>query len=172
MLLLEAYRRLMIENLPLRLLIAGQGEKEFALREFAAAHSLPNLEFIGGFSDNEAPQLYVDCDIFCAPSPYGESFGIVIAEAMASGKPVVAAANAGYRSLLTGEGARFLTPPGDVGALVDALRTLATQPQLRAQLGTWGHQHAMRYDARAVAPQFVALYEEAIARFKSRKARP
>src|SRR6185437_17098408 len=101
---------------------------------------------------------------------YGESFGIVIAEAMASGKPVVAAANAGYRSLLTGEGARFLTPPGDVDALTAALRTLIDDASLRAELGAWGRVHAMNYDARAVAPKFVAVYEEAIARFKSRKA--
>lgn len=169
-LLLDAYRRLITDELPVRLIIAGKGEKENALREFGAAHALPNLEFIGGFFDDEAPQLYADCDIFCAPAPYGESFGIVIAEAMASGKPVVAAANAGYRSLLTGEGARFLTPPGDVEALTDALRTLVDDADLRAKLGAWGRGHAPNYDARAVAPKFVAVYEEAIARFKSRKA--
>jgi len=169
-LLLDAYRRLITDELPVRLIIAGKGEKENALREFGAAHALPNLEFIGGFFDDEAPQLYADCDIFCAPAPYGESFGIVIAEAMASGKPVVAAANAGYRTLLTGEGARFLTPPGDVDALTDGLRTLVNDADLRAKLGEWGRRNAMNYDARAVAPKFVAVYEEAIARFKARKA--
>lgn len=169
-LLLDAYRRLITDELPVRLIIAGKGEKENALREFGAAHALPNLEFIGGFFDDEAPQLYADCDIFCAPAPYGESFGIVIAEAMASGKPVVAAANAGYRSLLTGEGARFLTPPGDVDALTNALRTLVNDQALRAKFGAWGRTQAPNYDAHAVAPKFVAVYEEAIARFKSRKA--
>jgi phosphatidylinositol alpha-mannosyltransferase len=169
-LLLDAYRRLITDELPVRLIIAGKGEKENALREFGAAHALPNLEFIGGFFDDEAPQLYADCDIFCAPAPYGESFGIVIAEAMASGKPVVAAANAGYRTLLTGEGARFLTPPGDVDALTDGLRALVNDADLRAKLGEWGRRNAMNYDARSVAPKFVAVYEEAIARFKARKA--
>ena len=169
-LLLDAYRKLASEALALRLIIAGKGEMEQSLREFAAAHALPNIEFVGGFTDEEAPQLYADCDIFCAPAAYGESFGIVIVEALASAKPVVAAANAGYRSVLTGEGARFLTPPGDVDALADALRTLATDSALRAKLAAWGPPHAMAYDARAVAPRFVALYEEAIARFKARKA--
>jgi phosphatidylinositol alpha-mannosyltransferase len=169
-LLLDAYRRLTTEELPVRLIIAGQGEKENALREFGAAHSLPNLEFIGGFFDDEAPQLYADCDIFCAPAPYGESFGIVIAEAMASGRPVVAAANAGYRSLLTGEGARFLAPPGDVDALTEALRTLVKDAPLRARLGAWGRGNAMNYDVRNVAPKFVAVYEEALSRFKARTA--
>lgn len=169
-LLLEAYRKLATSGLDLRLLIAGTGELEGELRAFAAAHQLPHVEFLGSFSDAQAPQLYADCDIFCAPAPYGESFGIVLAEAMASGKPVVAAANAGYRSLLTGQGAAFLTPPGDSNALAEALRTLASDAQLRAQLGAWGRVHAMTYDVRTVAPKFVALYEEAIARFKARTA--
>ncbi|HVP85075.1 MAG TPA: glycosyltransferase family 4 protein [Rhizomicrobium sp.] len=169
-LLLEAYLRLVLEELPVRLIIAGQGEREYALREFAAAHSLPNLEFTGGFFDAEAPQLYADCDIFCAPSPYGESFGIVIVEAMASGKPVVAAANSGYRTVLTGEGARFLTQPGDEVALANALRTLVNDAGLRAKLGAWGREHAPRYDVRTTAPKFVEVYEKAIARFKRRAA--
>jgi phosphatidylinositol alpha-mannosyltransferase len=169
MLLLEAYRLLLHESLPLRLLVAGQGEEEHRLREFAAAQNLPHVEFLGGFRNDETPQLYADCDIFCAPSPYGESFGIVLAEAMASGKPVVAAANAGYRTVLTGDGARFLTEPGDAASLADALRVLAADAGLRASLGAWGRDHAMRYDARAAAPRFVALYEEAIGRFKARK---
>jgi phosphatidylinositol alpha-mannosyltransferase len=170
MLLLEAYLRLVMEELPVRLIIAGQGEKEHALREFAAAHSLPNLEFTGGFFDTETPQLYADCDIFCAPSPYGESFGIVIVEAMASGKPVVAAANAGYRTVLTGPGADVLTPPGDVVALTDALRRLVNDSALRAKLGAWGREQALRHDARAMAPKFVEVYEDAMARFKRRAA--
>jgi phosphatidylinositol alpha-mannosyltransferase len=169
-LLFDAYRRLAAGGLPVRLIVAGQGEKEQALREYAATHSLPNLDFIDGFRDGEAPQLYADCDIFCAPSPYGESFGIVLAEAMASGKPVVAAANAGYSTVLTGQGARFLTPPGDVAALTAALATLVADAGLRARLGAWGRDHAMRYDARAVAPDYLGVYESASARFKARRA--
>jgi len=169
-LLLEAFSRLSGSGLNLRLLIAGSGEMEGQLRAFAAEQQLAHVEFLGGFSDEQAPQLYADCDIFCAPAPYGESFGIVLAEAMASGKPVVAAANEGYRSLLTGEGAAFLTPPGDCAALADALATLARDALLRARLGAWGREHALGFDARVLAPKFVALYEEGIRRFNARKA--
>src|SRR5262249_15060648 len=111
--LLSAYERLCADGLPVRLLIAGAGEEEQALRRFVLEHKLRDVVFIGAFEDSERAGWYSTCDIFCAPSLYGESFGIVLAEAMASGKPVVAAANAGYRTLLTGEAARFLVPPGD-----------------------------------------------------------
>jgi glycosyltransferase involved in cell wall biosynthesis len=63
-----------------------------------------------------------------------------------------------------------LTPPGDVDALTDGLRTLVNDADLRAKLGEWGRRNAMNYDARSVAPKFMAVYEEAIARFKARKA--
>lgn len=162
MLLLQAYRRLCADNLPVRLLIAGGGEDEPMLRHFVREHGLTEVEFIGAFDTEKTPGLYAGCDIFCAPSPYGESFGIVVAEAMASGKPVVAAANAGYRTLLTGEAARFLTPPGDADAIYDALRILVLDRDLRARLGAWGRKEAQRYDCRAVAPQLVAIYEQAI----------
>lgn len=169
-LLFQAYRKLIREGLPLRLIVAGTGPEEHALRDFTAANALPNVVFIGEFSAEETPQLYADCDIFCAPSPYGESFGIVLAEAMASGKPVVAAANAGYRTVLTDEGAQGLVAPGDAGALANAIRTFANTPALRQRLGAWGRAQAMRYDASAIAPKFVALYETAIERFKHRAA--
>ena len=120
------------------------------------------------FDAAETPGLYAESDIFCAPSPYGESFGIVIAEAMASGKPVVAARNAGYRNLLNGEAAHFLTPPGDVDAIYGALRAMVLDAELRGRLGTWGRQEAMRYDCRIVAPQLVAIYEQAIAAAKAK----
>jgi phosphatidylinositol alpha-mannosyltransferase len=163
MLLMEAYRGLTHEKLPVRLLIAGKGDDAELLKAYASANGLPDVEFLGGFADEEAPSIYAECDIFCAPSPYGESFGVVVAEAMASGKPVVAAANKGYRTLLKGKAARFLTPPGEAEAIRAALKELVLDEALRSELGEWGRAEAAQYDSAAVAPKFVALYEEALA---------
>ena len=162
MLLLEAYRRLVADGLPVRLVIAGSGGEEAALRRFVTLHRLPDVVFSGRFEDADAPGLYADCDVVCAPSPYGESFGIVIAEAMASGKPVVAAANHGYRTLLTGPGAQLLAPPGDAGGLYQRLKRLVQQPDLRAQLGAWGRTEARRYDCRELAPRLADIYRQAM----------
>jgi phosphatidylinositol alpha-mannosyltransferase len=164
MLLLRAYRRLCLEGLPVRLAIAGVGSEEAALRRYVERTGLPRVSFLGRFSDSEAPALYAGCDIACAPSPYGESFGIVIAEAMAAGKPVVAAANPGYRTLLQAHADILLAPPGDVEGLSRRLRRLVVDPELRSRLGQWAQEEARRYDCRAVAPELVDLYRQAITR--------
>ncbi len=170
MLLLRAYRRLCDDGLPVRLIIAGGGKGEAALRRFVAQKKIPAVEFTGEFSVAETAGWYAESDIVCAPSPYGESFGIVVAEAMASGKPVVAAANPGYRTLLTGEAARFLAAPGRVDALYERLSALVLDASLRERLGQWGREEAMRYDCRAIAPKLAAIYEEAIAKATARQA--
>ena len=169
MLLLEGYRRLCADGLRVRLVIAGSGGEEPALRRFVARHRLSDVTFLGRFDEAEAPRLYAACDIACAPSPYGESFGIVVAEAMASGRPVVAAANPGYRTLLTGEAAEMLTPPGDAEGLYRTLRRLVLDPPLRARLGAWGLAASKTYDCRNVAPTIVEIYRAAM--MSSRAAR-
>lgn len=169
--LLDAYRMLCAEGLSVRLMIAGGGKEEAELRRFVAEHDLANVEFLGVFSDAEAPTLFASCDIFCAPSPYGESFGVVLAEAMSAGRAVVAAANRGYTTVMQGEAAPFLAEPGDAVSLFERLRRLVLDPQLRARLGAWGRASAPQYDARTVAPRLVAVYAEALAVHAARQGR-
>jgi phosphatidylinositol alpha-mannosyltransferase len=163
MLLAEAYRRLCADGLAVRLVIAGSGEDEPRLRRFVADHGLTDVVFAGRFEDADAVGVYASSDIVCAPSPYGESFGIVIAEAMASGRPVVAAANHGYRTLLTGKGAELLAPPGDAEGLYRKLKPLVQDPELRAAYGAWGREEARRYDCRQVAGRLMDIYRHAMA---------
>ena len=167
-LLLKAYRRLCAEGLPVRLIVAGGGEGEAALRRSVERHRVPAVVFTGEFSLAETPRWFAEADIVCAPSPYGESFGIVVAEAMASGKSVVAAANAGYRALLASEAVHCLVTPGDAVALYRGLRAQVQDADLRRRLGAWGRKKAMRYDCREVAPQLLAIYEQAIVKAKSK----
>ena len=170
MVLLEAFHRLRAERTDVRLTIAGGGGEEARLRRYVAQHEVPDVEFLGRFSAEQAPALYAACDIFCAPSLYGESFGIVLAEAMASGKPVVAAANRGYRAVLSDVAGHCLAPPGDAPALHRRLAAMAGDADLRQRLGDWGRTQALRYDCRTIAPYLVDVYEEAIVRRRSRLA--
>jgi phosphatidylinositol alpha-mannosyltransferase len=162
--LVEAYRRLCDSVSGVRLILVGAGPEEAALR--AAASGLPGVVFAGAPAD--AAPWYAAADIFCAPSPYGESFGIVLTEAMSAGKPVVAAANPGYRTVLTDEAARFLVPPGDVPALARALKTLVQDAGLRHRLGEWGRAAAPAYDCRTMAPRLVEILRDAIAAHASK----
>ena len=166
--LLRAFQRLKAEGLPARLTIAGGGEQEETLRRFVADNAVADVVFAGRFTDEEAPDWYAGCDVFCAPSLYGESFGIVLAEAMTSGKPVVAAANRGYRTVMTGSAARFLVPPGDVDALYLSLRDLLDNPALRRGMGEANRRQAAQYDCRVLAPRLVSVYEDAIVRRRRR----
>jgi phosphatidylinositol alpha-mannosyltransferase len=168
MTLLNAHAELCRRGMPVRLLIAGEGPERQALERVAAEGKIRDVVFFGQVDGSVLPRLYATCDIFCAPSLYGEGFGIVLVEAMASGKPIVAAANEGYRTVLNGEAACCLAQPGNVTDLRSKLEALIVQPALRESLGEWGRREAMRYDSDKLAPAFVSLYDEAI-RSKSRK---
>ena len=98
-----------------------------------------------------------DADVFCAPSPFGESYGLVLAEAMAVGLPVVAAANLGYRTVLCGIGAAGLTEPGDVQSLATTLSLMLENLPLRERLASWGRVEAQRSDVRQRLDEFVAI---------------
>lgn len=160
--LLEAFAVLRQQNPRTRLLVAGEGPERQRLERDVAEAGIPDVVFLGRIDDADLPRLYATCDVFCAPSIYGEGFGIVLVEAMASGKPVVAAANAGYATLLHGEAARFLVGPGDVSDLRSKLGALAADSELRTRLGAWGQREARRYDSAQLAPAFVAVYEQAM----------
>jgi len=156
--LIQAYARLCAAGAKARLLIVGEGEERAELEQFCAKNSVPNVIFAG--PDRDTPRWYASCDIFCAPTIYNEAFGIVIAEAMASGKPVVATGNPAYRSILGGEAECGLVPPGDVDALYRTLRRFAESAPLRRRLGAWGRTQALRYDTRAVVHDLVAVYSD------------
>lgn len=161
--LLQAYRRLSREARPVRLILAGGGEEMPELRRIIAAEGLAEVVVLGPVEEAEKPRIYASADIFCSPALHGESFGIVLVEAMASGKPVVAAANSGFRTVLTGEAARFLAPPGDVEALAGRLRLLIGDEDLRRRMGAWGREQARQYDCARVVPQLVEIYRQALA---------
>lgn len=159
--LLRAYERLQRDETPIRLIVAGEGELMPEVRRFVHDRKLEAVELVGAVDDATKLRLFATCDLFCSPALYGESFGIVLVEAMASGKPVVAAANRGYASVMQGDAMPFLTRPGDIGDLYEKLRTLIENSELRSAMGDWGRRTAPQYDCRAVAPKYLDVFREA-----------
>lgn len=104
-----------------------------------------------------------------SPALYGESFGIVLAEALASGIPVIGADNAGYRTVLTGPGSRLLVPAGDAEALARRITGLLARPDEMQSLAAWGRAHARQFDVAARAADFEAVYRAAIDRHAGRR---
>jgi phosphatidylinositol alpha-mannosyltransferase len=157
--LIEAFARVRAKHPDARLIVCGGGEQLAAARKLATDLGTSSaVRFTGPLDDAEKLRLYSQATVFCAPSPYGESYGLVIAEAMAAGLPVVAAANPGYRSVLQGEGAEGLVAPDDAAALADGLLRVLASEERRRRLSAWGRANARRSDVAARLPEFLSLY--------------
>ncbi len=159
--LLDAWRNIAVAVPSAELIIAGTGEEEPTLR--AQAASLPNVTFQPPPGDAEARALIASADVFAAPALHGESFGLVLIEAMSAGTLPVAAANEGFATVMTGTGADLLVPPGDATALAQTLINLANDPDKRAQLTTWATTHATAFDVATVGPEYVNFFAQALA---------
>jgi phosphatidylinositol alpha-mannosyltransferase len=140
--------------------VASDGPDTERLR----ALGVPNVEWIGGISDDEKARRLRGATLFCAPSTGRESFGIVLVEAMAASAPVVASDIDGYRNVVRADQDALLVPPRDPEALRDALRQLLDNPGRRAELIASGEQRAAEFSMRSLAERFLALYESAIER--------
>jgi phosphatidylinositol alpha-mannosyltransferase len=164
-LLLEAAADLVKrENMPkFRVVICGTGPLEAQLRKYAAAHGLDGaVEFAGFISEEDKPRYYASADISVFPSSGGESFGIVLLEAMASGKAAVLAGdNPGYRSVLAGK-PELLFDPRNAAALASLLADYLADEGLRSSTARWGAGFTRDFDVGTVGKQLVAVYEQAL----------
>jgi phosphatidylinositol alpha-mannosyltransferase len=143
-----------------RLVVVGTGRPE-KFEDQMARYGIWGVDFVGFATAEEKPRYYASCDIFCAPSIERESFGIVLLEAMASGKPVVASNIPGYASVLTNEHEGLLVKPRDPQAIALALvRTLA-DVELRRRFAANGYATAEQYAWPRVASRVLESYEKA-----------
>ncbi len=144
-----------------RLIVVG-GAKPVKFEGLMERYSVRNVDFVGQASPSELPRYYASCDLFCAPSTSGESFGIVLLEAMASGRPVVAGDIPGYRSVMTNGREGLLVPPKDSNALALALVRLLADAPLRDRLSEAGLATAKHYDWPEIALRVLSVYERAL----------
>jgi len=143
----------------LRLIIVGQGPLKKELEKWTKINKLKNVIFEGEVSEERVPFYFATCDIFCSPAIFGESFGLVLTEAMACEKPVVAFANDGYREVLKGKGAEFLAKPRDYKTLAKKLEILIKNKNLRKKMGEWGRIEAQKYSWPKIADRVLNFYE-------------
>jgi phosphatidyl-myo-inositol alpha-mannosyltransferase len=144
--LLRAFRRL---RTPARLDVAG-----------ARVPAASGVRGHGHVSDERLAALRARADLICVPSLGGESFGLVLLEAMAAGAAVVASDLPAYRRVLP-ERCGVLVPPADERALARALDDLLARPDRLAAMGAAGRRHARRYDWSAVLPTILDAYADA-----------
>lgn len=137
---------------PARVTVIGGGE----------ARDVPGVEFVGRVSDGEKARILGRADIYVAPNTGGESFGIVLVEAMAAGCAVVASDLEAFAAVCDAESdtpAGALFPVGDSAALAAVLRSLIDDPAARNRLIDAGITRAAAYDWQSVATRILTVYE-------------
>ncbi|MGE5618033.1 MAG: glycosyltransferase family 4 protein [Sphingomonadaceae bacterium] len=144
-----------------RLIVVGSGPLLEDYKHLVESHRLQNVVFTGFVSSEDLPRYYRSCDVFCAPSTGQESFGIVLLEAMASGKPLVASDIPGYRFVVNHGVEGLLVPPKDEQALALSLVRLLSDGELRARMGQAGLKRAEEFSWDKVAGRVLAFYEKA-----------
>jgi len=159
--LLRAFELLAAQRPGLRLLQAGPGDAHDALGKTPAALR-DRIVMLGQVSDEDKVRVYHSVDVFCAPNTGGESFGIVLAEAMASGAPIVASDLDAFRQVLRRGEAGELFPNGDAAGLADAAGRLLDQPERRAALSAAASAAVREYDWPVVARDVVRVYEAVV----------
>jgi phosphatidylinositol alpha-mannosyltransferase len=126
--------------------------------------------FAGSVDHSLLPRYYRTADIFCSPAIGKESFGIVLLEAMAAARPIVASRIEGYSFIASHGHQSLLVPPMDGEALADALALLIQNPDLRAKMGAQGRATVHCYRWEAVAQQVVDFYQATIERSNGSKS--
>ena len=156
--LLKAFQSLRPD---VRLWIASDGPDTARLR---TEYGFDNrISWLGRISDAEKFARLRGAEVFCAPSLHGESFGVVLIEAMAAGTAVVASGLDGYRNVATDGVDALLVPPGDVEALAVGLRAVLGDPTLADALRDNGTRRATDFAMTTLAADYVAIYRQLIA---------
>ncbi|KKU19809.1 MAG: Phosphatidyl-myo-inositol alpha-mannosyltransferase [Candidatus Saccharibacteria bacterium GW2011_GWA2_46_10] len=163
--LLKAFALLSQDDSRVHLTIAGDGPLRSKLEKFVKAHGLENkVSFLGFINEADKPRLLAEAQVACFPSLYGESFGIVLIEAMAAGSGVVLGGyNQGYRSVL-GARSELLINPKDTKNFAKRLQLLLEDEDLAKQLHEWQSQEIAKYDVSTVGPRLLDIYRQAIAK--------
>lgn len=164
MYLLRAYAELKRSHPDVRLILACAGPRLGEMRRFVREERLGDVLFAGRVSDHDKARFLKTADIFCAPSTGQESFGIVLLEAMAAGRAVVASDIHGYKKVVQRNVTGLLVEPKDPAAICTALARLIEDPALRERLGAAGARRATDFDWAHVTAQLVEVYEEALER--------
>lgn len=141
-----------------RLTVVGGGYKELKLNITEEAKDM--IKFLGFLAPKDLPGIFRRASLFMSPAITGESFGIVLLEAMASGTPVIASDIPGYRCVIEDEKNGLLVPPGDSEGIANAIIRLMKDKDLRASLIEEGFKSVSRYSWNKVSKEVLDFYYE------------
>ncbi|MFE9021738.1 glycosyltransferase family 4 protein [Streptomyces sp. NPDC007808] len=156
--LMRALPKILAARPRTRLLVAGRGDEEEAV-ESLPAELRSRVEFLGMISDEDKARLLRSVDLYVAPNTGGESFGIILVEAMSAGAPVLASDLDAFAQVLDQGAAGELFANEDADALAEAAVRLLEDPKRRAELRERGSAHVRRFDWSTVGADILSVYE-------------
>lgn len=169
--LLDAFHVLQSREPEVRLVLAGDGVDREKLQDQARELGLQHVEFLGYVDDPTKVRLLYTSDLSCSPAVFGESFGVVLLEALATGLVTVAGDNPGYESVMQGLGKLSLINPKDVSLFAHRLQLMLFDEDLRALWKKWAKDYVRQFDFPKIVDQYEAAYETARERHGQRTRR-
>jgi phosphatidylinositol alpha-mannosyltransferase len=160
--LLGALRRLVPDFPDLQLLVVGRGDPD-DLRAAAGQELADRIVLLGQADDKVKAQALRSMDVYCAPNTGGESFGVILTEAMAAGTAVVASDIDAFRRVLDDGAFGTLAAVHDEAALAEAIRVMLTDPARRAELAAAAQKRVAAFDWSVLTTRVLRVYETAIA---------
>jgi phosphatidylinositol alpha-mannosyltransferase len=145
-----------------RLVVVGSGPMSAYYRSHLPDEVSGRVDFVGRVSGDDLARHYASADVFCSPAMGGESFGIVLIEAMAAGAAVVASDIGGYRDVVTDGRNGLLTRRGDPDSIAGAIARLARDGQLRRRLTDTGREDVRQYSWDRITGRILEVYRSAV----------
>lgn len=160
--LLEAFKKLKKRFAKkIRLILVGNGPQKWEIiKRIKKLKIKNNVCLVGEVKDCQLPNYYKTADLLVAPATSGESFGLVLLEAMAAGVPIVAAANRGYKEVLKEIRNCSLVSPRDSEALAQKIEKLIKNKEIRERLIDWGLNQVKKYSWKEIAQKVLDFYDK------------
>lgn len=163
--LIDAYCELAKHHKNIKLVIIGDGNLKKSLEAQVKRLNVPNVKFLGFVSEKKKIEYLHKADLFVSPALFGESFGIVLVEAMAAGCVVVAGNNAGYQSVMVGRGRLSLVNPESTADFWQRMELLLYDQQIRDLWLEWSNKEVQQYDYSKITKMYEDIYKKGLREF-------
>ena len=145
-----------------RLLVVGDSYLRPQVEAEVPSAARRHVHFLGHVPSADLPRWYATGDVFCSPATGNESFGIVLAEAMAAGRPVACSDIPGYRTVVSPGVDAAVFPAGDLRAIARTLSQLVEDPERCGRLAAAGRQRALDFSWPRIAERIEVVYRQAV----------
>jgi phosphatidylinositol alpha-mannosyltransferase len=159
---IKAFRELKKMKPEATLKIAGDGPLRSSLEQYVEDNEMDDVEFLGYIEESEKIRLLNTCGVYTSPALYGESFGIVLAEAMAMKAPIVAHPNDGYSWVMQDTGRLSLVDCKNAAAYAERLQLMLEDDELRKVWQKWAAKYVKQFDYEKIVDQYESLYRSSL----------